>query len=82
MKLIDFIECFDYSIEDILVEVWLDPYDFKESFAKHNWEYELEYTGVMTGIPITLANCYMTHDCYIDNGKLCIYVSDRNRDFQ
>lgn len=82
MKLIDFIECFDYSIEDIFVKIWLDPFISREIFAENNYEYELEFEGNITEIPIMLANCYMTHDCYIEDGIINIYISERDRSHQ
>ena len=83
MRLIDFIKCFDDIWSDIEVKLYVDPYIDYEHFKQNNYQYDLEYEGKLSDIPIIDADMNMVnYETVIDwdNRKLEIYVRDRKED--
>lgn len=83
MKLIEWINKFNYLENDISVAIHLDPYTIRKAFVENHFEYEYdEYVGSMENIPMWLGSYYVVDNMsYIENGQLNIFVSARNEEY-
>lgn len=83
MRLIEWLEKFDYLTYDIPVAIHMDAYTNKELFINHGCEYDMNvYVGSMERIPLWLGQYYVVdNSAHIDNGQLNIFVSARNEEW-
>lgn len=82
MRLIEWINKFNYLENDIPVAIHLDPYTIRSAFVENRFKYEYNmYVGSMENIPMWLGSYYVVDNMtYIENGQLNIFISARNEE--